>query len=78
MGSDTVIEVKPRKLLFVCPFMKLPTSRFTGSPKKPAPSELCVSAALRAALTAELIGPRGPLARFVFREKKKMRNRAAR
>jgi hypothetical protein len=28
---------------------------------------LIVSAALRAALTAELIGPRGPLPRFVFR-----------
>jgi hypothetical protein len=27
-----------------------------------------VSAVLRTALTAELIGPRGPLARFVFRK----------
>ena len=40
----------------------------SGSWQKAAtPAEPHVSAALRAALTAELIGPRGPLPRFVFR-----------
>ena len=41
--------------------------------RRPLPPRLIsiVSAALRAALTAELIGPAGPLARFVFRKRKR-------
>jgi hypothetical protein len=42
-----------------------PTKQFSRS--LTAPADFIVSAALRAALTAELIGPRGPLPRFVFR-----------
>jgi len=53
-----------------------PTRQSSG--RLAAAADFGVSAALRAALTAELNGPAGPLARFVFREKKKMRNRAAR